>query len=187
MNTENNAQKWEIDIIDWEKVPLDAYKLCFEQGQKRLETIINDGEKITNRSYSIITLMIPVLTICLGIIINSIKKGFGSIEVIVSIIVIAVMCFCFYQLSKLILPRREFSNYIEPIEIVNSKRLEPTDLTEDEIIKSIYFNEMTNIQEKIDQNKITNQSRIKIFKKCLITMFLTTIILLTTILLIALF
>jgi hypothetical protein len=132
-------------------------------------------------------LVIPPLTISLGFIITSIKKQHFTVETFFSIVVLAVLCYCFYLLSKLILPRREYANYIEPIEIVNSERLEFPGLEEKDLMKSIYVNEFANIQEKINQNKITNSGRIKLFKHILIWISFTTIVILITMLLLAIF
>lgn len=172
MNTD-----WKADIAQWSKIDIEIYKLCFDQGQKRLNTLVEDGEKITNRSYALVGILVPLLGICMGTLINYIKNHEFGFGIVVSIAGTTSFTICLYYLSQLIRPRSEHHTYIEPKDIFVSEQLEFEFKSPDHNIKSLYFNELQHIQTKIDFNKNVNASRVQSFDFCLRAMIITAIIL----------
>ncbi|MDQ3110126.1 MAG: hypothetical protein M3R17_09540 [Bacteroidota bacterium] len=174
---------WTPDIKEWQNISIDVYKFCYQQGEERLNTLISDGEKITNKCYTLIGLLLPVLSICLGMLIKDISKPILSLEVILSIIAVIILGGCVFYLTKLIRSRPGYPSGIEPEKIFCAAQLEFEGLEEEEkLLKSVYYNEMQHIQYKIEKNRTSNAARIATFDKVLYTIIITTIIFLGSVL-----
>lgn len=179
---------WRHNLKNWENVNKDVYKFCFEQSEKRLKDVLDDSEKITSRTYSLIGILIPVLSVCLGIVLKSIlmKSEFGFIGgiCIISILILGV---CLFFLASIIKKREVWFSGTEPQDILLSHYVEIDTLVDDEPLKYMYLSEMEQIQHKIESNKSSNEKRIGIFSKCLTTIVVTTVIVLASILSLAMF
>jgi hypothetical protein len=177
---------WRHKLNDWETINKDAYKFCFEQSEKRLKEILDDGEKITIRTYTLIGIIIPLLSVTLGVFFKSIggRKEFSSIE-IVCIASTLILGGCVFYLSKLIRARKIWYSGTQPMDIVQSQYLEKKDWTDEEGLKYLYLSEMEMIQDKITNNKNENEKRIDVFNTCLKVVIISAIGTLTSILILS--
>jgi hypothetical protein len=174
---------WRHSLKNWELVNKDVYKFCFEQAEKRLKDVLDDGEKITNRAYTLIGILIPVLSVFVGVLLKnfSSKTVFDFVSIL-SLLGIVVLGICLFLLSRLIKVREVWFSGTEPQDIILSHYLEIDSLTEDESLKYMYLSEIESIQHKIDQNKLANEQRIRIFSNCLTVVIITTIVALSSLL-----
>jgi hypothetical protein len=177
---QRSLPKWEPNVENWGDVDIEIYKFCFEQGQKRVITLIEDGEKITNRSYALLGVLIPLLSICVGNMINYIKKAEFGFGIVISLAGAASFVVCLYYLTKLMKSRTEYYAYIEPKGIFTKEQIEFAFNKEDHIMKSLYFNEIQHLQTKINFNRDLNKERIKLFDFCLFTISVTSFVLIAT-------
>jgi len=179
---------WRHNLKDWEKVNKEVYKFCLDQAEKRLKDIIEDSEKITSRSYTLIGVLIPLLSICVGIILKYIISN-SPLDLIVymSIISVLIIGYCLWSLSKLVGVRQIWSSGTEPVNIVKSEYLEIESLIDDEPLKFLYLSEIEQIQHKIDQNNIINHKRIKKFSNCLQVTIISSVSIIICILFLAIF
>lgn len=179
---------WRHSLKNWENVDKDVYKFCFEQAEKRLKDVLDDSEKITSRTYALIGILIPVLSVCVGIVLKSLvlKSGMGFLGTI-SIISILILGGCLFFLASIIKERDVWFSGTEPQDILLSHYVEVDTLENDEPVKYMYLSEMEQIQHKIESNKTVNEQRIGIFSKCLIVVVITTIAALASILSLSIF
>jgi MFS-type transporter involved in bile tolerance (Atg22 family) len=168
---------WESNIEKWGDVNIEVYKFCFEQGQKRLTTLIEDGEKITNRSYALIGILIPLLSICVGNMINYIKKAEFGFGIVISLAGAGAFIISLVYLTKLIKSRAEFYAHVEPRSVFVKDQIEFAFNKEEHVMKSLYFHEIQYLQTKINSNRELNAKRIKWFDFCLLTMVITAVVL----------
>jgi hypothetical protein len=177
---------WNTDLKHWKKVNKEVYKFCLEQGEKRLKDIIDDSEKITSRSYTLIGVLIPVLSICVGIVLKYvIDKTTFDLVVYLSIICVPILGCCLWHLSKLVGIRRIWHAGTEPKNLCKSEFIEFDSFKEEDAIKYLQLSEIEQIQYKIDENKNVNYERMRVFNNCLTTAITATIIILTSILCLA--
>ncbi len=174
---------WKSELKDWEKVDKEVYKFCLDQAEKRLINVIDDSEKITSRAYTLIGVLIPILSICVGIVLKYVN-GNSHFDFIVylSIICVILLGYCLWKLSKLVGVRRIWYSGTEPRNLCKSEFIEADGLIDDEPIKFLMKSEIEQIQHKIDQNSLVNYSRIGVFSNCLKVAITTTILILTCIL-----
>jgi hypothetical protein len=97
---------WRHNLKNWENVDKEVYKFCFEQSEKQLKDILDDSEKITSRTYTLIGILIPVLSVCVGLILKSVllksKIDFVGWICVISILILGV---CLFYLAGIIKKR----------------------------------------------------------------------------------
>lgn len=177
---------WRHNLKDWEKVNKDVFEFCFNQAEKRLKEVLHDSEKITDRIYTLIGIVTPLLSICVGVVLKHIieKTKFDFI-VYLSVVCVIVLGGCVWQLTKAVSARNNWLSGTEPRNILQTEYVEIKSLVDDEPIKYMYLSELEAIQYKIDQNQIVNVKRIGVFNKCLKIVILTTCLALAGILTLA--
>ncbi|MGZ4057989.1 MAG: hypothetical protein ACXVPU_03130 [Bacteroidia bacterium] len=178
-------KRWETDA-NWEKIPIEVLKFCHVQGEKRLDALINTGTLITQRSYSIIGFLMPVLAVCTGILIKATTAPWKW-ETLLSVLSIVVIIISLISLIRLIKARRGFEVGIEPKHIYIKEGMdfvkredgeEPIFRTDEQALKIVYHNEMDQLQDKITRLATSNSNRSVILSKTIIGVFAATVILL---------
>lgn len=157
---------WVHDLKDWENVNLDAYKFIFDQGEKRLSQILDESEKITSKAYTLIGIVIPILSLAIGYLIERHEVIYKPLLYILSGVII-IISLCLILLWILIRRRNIWYLGTEPQLIATSAYLESVDLQDEETVKCLYLDGLTHIQAKITSNKEVNRKRITIFSTCL--------------------
>ena len=167
---------WRHSLKNWENVSKDCYDFAFQQGEKRLKDILDESEKITTRTYALIGIVVPIISINLGVLINNLNNKDVSIVLsLFSIVTTLVLGLCLWFLYELISSRDTWYNGTEPKSIVKSEFMELENLVNDEPVKNLIKGELEIIQQKIDCNSQINANRIITFSICLKIIIVTTI------------
>ena len=155
-------QKFKIEVSDWTKISIDNAKFILEEAKSYVKYLSDASDKITNRAFAILAILIPITSAMLVFVVNEKVKPILSDNVIpyllLSVIIglIAIM-FC---LSKIVFPRMFMPLGREPKQIATDEFLAVN--FDVELAKhSIVLNEIENCQSKVDYNKTQNSQRMK--------------------------
>ena len=177
---------WRHNLKNWKEVDLQVCIFCLQEAEKRLHDILDESEKITSRSYTLIGILIPVLSVSLGTLLTANKYGSNfTLITLISIFCILIVGSCLYVLSKLVQSRNIWYNGTEPESIFQSEYLENENIPTQKVHKYLLISQLEIIQDKITNNKTVNSERIKIYSRCLYAVIATTLLMLSAILLIA--
>jgi hypothetical protein len=159
---------WKSELKDWENVGTESYKFCLSQAEARLSSVLGNSEKITSRSYTLISIIIPIVAVCVGGVLNISSKEDKSYPIIIlSIVSGLVLIGCLYFLITLIQKRDIWDIGIIPKDIVKSEYLEFDGLTNEETLKYLYLSQIEEVQHKIESNESVDKGRIETFNRCL--------------------
>jgi hypothetical protein len=158
---------WNAELSNWKSVSKDMYKYFLDSSEKRLKEILDESEKITTRSYSLLAFVIPVVSLSISsLVMGKVEFNFS---LFLNLICLGSSCYVIYVLVKLVNAREVWYLGTEPIDIVNDSFTTHETLTQEELEKALYLSEIEQIQHKITCNKVVNDERIEDFKECLIT------------------
>jgi hypothetical protein len=155
---------WKATLSKWDEVSIDLYKLYYDLGEKRLHEILDESEKITTRSYALMGLVVPVGSFLIPFLND---KASASFPFWLGILVFLLLMVVIGKMIQNISARNIWYSGTEPIEIVKDEFATPPDLEKDEPLKANYLSELSQIQYKIEQNKVVNKKRIESFKTSL--------------------
>ncbi len=168
---------WRHGLKDWEKVSKDSYKFVFDQSEKRLKEILDEGKNITTRSYGLIGIIAPLLTASLGVIIKKyLNDNLNQLLFMICVIDSLILLVSLYLLLQLIKVRHVWYAGTEPDKIFLPRYMEIPGLNEDEQLKYLYLSEIEQNQHRISSNRNANNNRIGIFRYCLYTAVFSLII-----------
>lgn len=90
-------RKWVIDNESWELLDKDTADFCFQEGEKLLRSISDIGDKITQRCYALISILISICPLLVGavVFINSELEFAKSLLSLFVFICIAAICMLF--------------------------------------------------------------------------------------------
>ena len=155
---------WNSNLSNWKNVPTETYKFFYESGEKRLKEILDEAEKITSRSYSMIGLTIPVLSLSIAELIKNYERP--DVLTLLAVLAIVVSGFILYKLIQIVNVRDVWYLGTEPEKIVTDDFTVSNSLSQDELTKALYLSEIEQIQHKVSSNKNVNNQRIDKFKSC---------------------
>jgi hypothetical protein len=158
---------WESDVLDWEKISVDSYKFVIDQAKEQLNEVIEESQTITKRGMSILLSHIAALSGLLGYVFSERSKvTHENGWTICFFIFIAVLSiYAFGLLFQLIYPKDVFFKGSPPKEIFFKETFEG--LSETEGLKSLLYNEMERIQDKITRLSISNKKRFSQYRATL--------------------
>jgi hypothetical protein len=160
----NNELIWQSDIVDWEKISVDAYKFVLTQANERLSEVIEESQAITKRGMTILLSHITALSGILGYLFSD-KSRIGHERgwaIIFICIIAALSIYAFSMLFRLIYPKVFFNRGSPPKEIFFKEVFDG--LTEEEGLKSVLFDEVIRIQDRIERMEKENAVRIIPYK-----------------------
>jgi hypothetical protein len=169
--------KWNIEILNFKNVSLDDAKFLFSQAEKKLDDTVKVGDSVTNRSYTIISILVGLLIALSGYFFNSvITAGIKDGKTALSLIAICYLLVCLFVLLTNIFPKSYYTLGSQP------KDLAINDFFVDEIDKDLrsvylYVSEIENYQERIEGNFYKNNKRLFLLRNCLIAVYVLPIIL----------
>lgn len=163
---------WKIPVQNWTKIDEKSALFIFNESTKLLTHTIEIGDKITNRSYNFLLLVISMLTAVIGFSINKLLDNSLMVKYIIcnSVFLIAMSIVC-YILIKLISPRILHHSGRIPIEICSKEFL-----IENYSYLSVILNEIENNQHKIDSNLFANSKRLKRLNNSISSLLTITVI-----------
>lgn len=172
--------KWKTDIEKFENLTLEDVKFLFSQAEKKLDDTIKVSEAITTRSYTIITLLVGILTATTGILLKSlIENGVRYYQSILLMAAIVYLISCLLLLIWNISATKYWTLGSEP------KYLSRNIFFTDEIAKELrtiylYMNEIEFYQERIEINLEKNHTRFIILRNVIRAMFILPFFILIT-------
>jgi hypothetical protein len=153
---------WRSDIKDWEKLDLPVYQLCLSESDKILKEALDDDLKITDRAYTLINVLSPIIIILIGFILNRLWNPVQQSKIIwIATLFLCVLGYCIAVLSKLIKTRFVYRSGTEPKEILQSNRLDKATYTEQEKLKFVLLFVIEQNQHKISCTESSNRMRTK--------------------------
>jgi hypothetical protein len=163
----NNHLIWSSDVVDWEKIAVDSYKFIMDRATERLNEVIEESHAITKRGMAILLSHIAALSGFIGYLFSDKSK---IIHENAPIIILAaglalLSLYAFSLLVKLIYPKEVFYKGSPPKEIFFKDVFH--DLSEEEGLKSVLFDEIIRMQDKIERMEEANNTRIVPYKKAL--------------------
>jgi hypothetical protein len=136
---------------------LEDLKFVFSQAEKRVKESSDDGDKINNKSLTIIGICLTLITGLIGYVItNAHNKDFPLLASAIYIVISLVVVCC--KLKPNIYPKRYLSVGSYPADLMSDNMYENTtdvDTTEYRMI----YSEILAYQQRIMQNKKNNDSR----------------------------
>lgn len=159
-------QIWRTDIKDWSKINKDLINFYLNQAESELKASLDVHDKVTQRAFTILTILIPILSLSFGYLIRQISEhNTDKFLLVIAIICLIAVIFALYNLIRLIFPRHWMIIGRQPKEIFVSSLVDNDTLTPEQLHIGIVMGEIENIQYKIDSNWIQNEERLKILKQ----------------------
>jgi hypothetical protein len=163
----NDQLLWQSDIVDWEKISVDSYKFVLKQANERLSEVIEESQAITKRGMTILLSHIAALSGILGYLFSD-KSRIGHERgwaIVIICVIASLSIYTFYLLLQLIYPKVFFNRGSPPKEIFFKDVFDG--LTEEEGLKSVLFDEVIRIQDRIERMEKENSKRIAPYKTAL--------------------
>jgi hypothetical protein len=153
---------WQIESELKKKIDLDLANFILDAGEKSLKHTIDIADKTTNRAFTVVLILIPVISTVIGLLINSLKgtEKFRSLDCIFLSILIILMAITLGFLFKLVFPRLFMVLGREPKDIITPGML-MNDLEDKKKLLAFKLNEIKNCQNRISYNRIQNAKRIR--------------------------
>lgn len=140
-----------------------------EEGEKNLLGIQNVEDVITNKSNSLMQILIPILIVLLGFCINSIATKNFNWQFQLSTVIIILLGIVIYILYQNILPAKSAIQGTEPNQLVQLDMI-IGDIENDN--RNILVNRVFNLQKAINYSTKSHSIRYKRFKNANKTLFL---------------
>ena len=169
--------EYRIELKNWKTANLESLKFILEHGLEHLEQTVEISNKITARAFTILSVLIPVLSVMLGILFNYQFEKTENMPpeglMIVSVILIFPLLYCLVLLIRLIFPRLIQPLGRPPAELDDPDYLENPEYNKNQQYLLMIINEIDNCQNKIAFNDASNTKRIKLFKTALWVIVIT--------------
>jgi hypothetical protein len=169
----NSLIKWRPPFNKWYKIDKEAYKIIFEQAQKRFEDVMGESESVTDKSIKMISILSGILGVLIGVYFNQ-KVTHIPFWLKGGIILLAAAEA--FLLFNLIAPKQNRNRGMTPEFSI------PKDLDNDEDQKMqaelVYFQSIILLQDNIDFMIEKNKKRAQCYKLALVIfliLFSTTI------------
>ena len=157
---------WNNTVKDWELIEDKTYDFIQSEADKKLKDSLEESEKITNRSYGLIAIMIVVFGALLGKVISYTGEDNNRYFIIV-LIGSLILAYIFYNLYTLIKKRDAYSYGTDPSILFSPELLEyPNDNADDRHRRVALYN-LEQTQYKITKTEIANEERINKFNNSL--------------------
>ncbi|MCE5224502.1 MAG: hypothetical protein LLG05_01425 [Porphyromonadaceae bacterium] len=174
-------KKWLTDEM-WNVLKEKPVVFAFEQGEKYLSVICAVSEKLTEKCFTLLGIIVGICPFLIASIYTFKNQYFIIVASTFSIVCI-VLCF---MLLKLIQPRIGYSIGRSPKEILNKELVEYWNSNEETVFEKY---ELENLQHKIEKTLEANDQRAKTYKIILYTLLISfsILIILSSLVLIFLF
>lgn len=169
---------YQINVKDWRKIPLKNLEFILSQAELRLNYTIQNSDKITDRYYSTLVLLVGLFTAGIGYFSGQYStclvydhKYFINLTFLIILLVLII------SFIQKVSPRNFMGQGRSPHELSNVDLLQPIEsITEDEQYKSLLIGEINNLEKKIGYNTAQNQKRLSALKNLIYAIvFCTTV------------
>ena len=155
-------QKFKIEVSDWTKINIDNAKFILDEAKAYVKYVSDVSDKITNRAFSILAILIPVTAALMVFVVNEKVKPVFSDKVIMNLLLLVIvgLIAIMFGLSKIVFPRMFMPLGREPKQICTPEFLS-VNLDVKLAQLSIVLKEIENCQTKVDYNEGQNGRRTK--------------------------
>ena len=159
-----NYKIWTTDIQDWTKLTKDTVNFCLSQAELSLKSSVETSDRITTRAFSILTIVIPIVSLSIGYLFKQIIDHTTDKYILIAAIFALFSCFLsLFYLIRIIFPREWMSLGGQPKEIFTSNMLDNEFSSELKYV-ALVMGEIQAVQTKIDFNKLSNYKRLDYLK-----------------------
>ena len=163
---------WKATVYRWDVITPELIKFFLAQAESYLKQTMDVHDKLTARSFNLLTMLIPAITITVGVLLNS--NAVVSAKLI-AVCYTALVCSvaCTVMLTFIILPRNWMAIGRMPKELISDQIIQSTiELQADQRFVGLVLNELENIQMKIEYNERSNYRRQNMLRLVVILMAL---------------
>lgn len=164
--------RWSTDIQNFDNVSIDDAKFIFSQAEKRLDDTVKVSDAITSRSYTIITLLVGILSAISSLFLkNLIERGFLYYQTTLTLVSVIYLTGCLSLLIWNISATQYWTLGSDP-KLLAQDIFFKDGVTEKLRSVYLYVNEIENYQERIEINLQKNRTRFVTLRNVIRTMFL---------------
>ena len=171
---------WELKLENWVEANPKILIKIHDKGNQLLDYTIVLDEKISNRAFTLISILVPILYLVLGLIL---RFAFYDMEIEdrpilwISIVVCLINGICLGYLIWIVFPKSFMHPGREPKASSNINFIQSEKFSPDEQEIGFLINEIQNLQFKIEHNESINRKRLRYLKAMIwviaVTVFLT--------------
>lgn len=149
---------WESDITDWQDISVDTYKFVIDQAKERLSEVLQESDTITRHGMTILLTYLTVLSGLFGYVFSEkFVLNHSFLTALLVCIIALVSIYAFTLLFNLILPKKIYARGSPPKETFVKYILDGR--SPEEGLKSVMFNEVERLQDKIERIHVINKKR----------------------------
>jgi hypothetical protein len=175
---------WSLKISDWTKSNVKSLEFIHSKANEAFSYTTNVADKISSRAFTFISILVPIISLIIGLLGNQIvepTKSIPSTVLIVALIICVPSVLSLGALIWMIFPKKFMHAGREPKNIAIPQVIQDDSFTQDEQYLALLIGEIEGLQKKISTNEELNNKRLKILKWVLriisISLFLSIIIL----------
>lgn len=148
----------EIESSNWKTINLPSLEFILREAQTRISFTNDVSSRISNRAYSILTILITLLSVFIGLISSKYQMMNSFVFLLLLSLVIAFMV-AMSLLVSLISPRQFYPSGRIPSELNKEKFYHG-----DDALRLLLINELTNCDSIIRSNNDINEKRARLLK-----------------------
>jgi hypothetical protein len=155
-------QMWRIDAADWTLIPVENATFILEEAKDMVAYTIEINEKISARAFSIFSILLPITSALIAVLVNEKLKPAMNDAMIIFLLffIISGLIIIMYGLGKIIFPRDLYPSGREPRQVCIPEFLAQGGLDATQAKLAVIVNEIENCQLKISGNNTINTKRI---------------------------
>lgn len=150
---------FKISKKNWKEIPIDSAKFILTESKDYLEYTLNESDKITNRSFSLLLLISTILSAIIGFTYSKIGNQEFNKIIYINFSLIILLSFTIIYLGKLIFPRKIMAKGRIPFELTKPEFLNNQKLNKEQNYLAFVIQEIENCQIKISFNLKSNEKR----------------------------
>lgn len=155
------ASFWKPKLTDWKKLNLDSLQFILDQAHRHLAFNTDIAAKITDRAFSLILFLFPMLSACIvALVLPSTRHGLGSVLSIFMGLLGMGLSYCTFSLLTLIFPRLSLPPGRQPSKLTESRFLENPVWDAPVTHKFLILDALTNIEAAIVFHQAQNSTRL---------------------------
>jgi hypothetical protein len=143
----------------WKTFSLNTANFILLEAKDYLDYSINESDKITKRTYTLIIGMGTILTAIVGYTFDKVLEDNISEIIFMNFFLCIILSFFLIYLGRVLFPRKLMVKGRQPKELAISKIIYTPELSKEENYLAIVIQEIENIQRKIDYNLALNNRR----------------------------
>lgn len=158
---------WSLEISDWTKSNVKSLELIHTKANEAFNYTTNVADKVSSRAFTFISIIVPIISLIIGLLGNQIvepTKSIPSTVLIVALIICVPSVLSLGALIWMIFPKKFMHAGREPKKLAIPQFIQDDNFSSDEQYLSLLISEIEDLQLKIDYNKLINSKRLKVLK-----------------------